>query len=222
MTCCAIPQKLPDKLTDLIREIEARAGRPISWKKNEEVGGEMHSNLLEGSPTIVYRSFTEEGAAHELLHLRLMLAGFPRLECAENLHITRQVMIMLEGVFHHSVIFPQLKEWGYDPCVAETRGIGSQLDKFKEEDFERASRERELKALYSIVYVRGLIDSNDANLYERINKVFGDERLQASRHLGQNIIHLLDSHDLNNHAEARSALQHAIEILDLNDQIDVL
>lgn len=222
MTRCAIPQKLSDKLNDLVREIEARAGRPISWKKNEELDGEMYSNLVEGNPTIVYRSFTDEGVAHELLHLRLILTGFPRLECPENLHITRQVMIMLEGVFHHSVIFPQIKEWGYDPYVGETRGVRSQLEKFREEDFERASRERELKALYGMVYVRGLIDSNDTNLHEQINKLFGDDRLQASRHLGQKIIHLLHSHDVNNHAEARSALHHAIELLDLNDQIDVL
>lgn len=89
-----IPFQLPDRLVSLVTEIEARAGRPIRWKEDKNLFGAMYSNVWKGQATIVYRDFTEEGTAHELLHLRLTYSGFPTLSCDEHLHITKQVMDM--------------------------------------------------------------------------------------------------------------------------------
>jgi hypothetical protein len=216
-----IPCKLSAKLENLVRELESKAGRPICWKHVENLGGAMHSDVLEGCPIIEYRAFTEEGAAHELLHLHLAYDGFPRLLCEENMNRARRTMVMLQDTTHHLVLFPKLKEWGYDPCAEETKGIERQLEQFREEDFARISSEPDLRALYSMVYVRAWIESEDPKLQARVERIFADGPLQECRTLGKTIIKILRARNLSNNQEAYMTLSEAVQVLGQSDYIEV-
>jgi hypothetical protein len=118
MNQSSAPRKLPDKLRILVNEIEAKAGCAICWEQDENLEAECKSNLEKGQPIIKYRKFTEHGSAHELLHLKLGLSGFPMCYYLGNLNWEFSAMSMLENVVHHLVIFPQLRQLGYDACYA--------------------------------------------------------------------------------------------------------
>lgn len=216
-----IPFQLPDRLVSLVTEIEARAGRPIRWKEDKNLFGAMYSNVWKGQATIVYRDFTEEGAAHELLHLRLTYSGFPTLSCDGHLHITKQVMDMLLGAAQHIVIFPQLKEWGYNPHEAESRGIRKQLAQLEKEDLDRVSSEPDIRALFSMIYVRVFLECEDAKTQSEAERIFDDPRLQPCRALAKSVIAIFRAWDLRDNLEAHSALNEAIKVLGQSDHIEI-
>ncbi len=215
------PLQLPDRLEIIVREIEAKAGRPICWKLDENLPGAMYNNVWKAQPTIVYRDFTEEGAAHELLHLRLTYSGFPTLLCDGNLPLAMQVMETLLGAAQHIVIFPQLKEWGYRPYEVQSRGIRKQLAQLKEEDFDRVSSEPEVRALFSMIYVRAFLESEDAEVQAEAERIFGEPRLEACRALSKSVIEILRGRNLRNNLDAYSALTEAIRVLGQSDHIEV-
>ncbi len=219
MNQSSAPKKLPDKLMVLVNEIEAKAGHPICWKQDKNMGGEMSADVVEGYPTISYRNFTESDAAHELLHLKLTLSGFPRLRCAANMNLTIQAMIMLQGVVQHTVIFPQLRELGYD--ADESGGIRRQLGGLREENINRIVNEPDLRTLYSMLYVRAKIESKDPDLMAELQSLFTDERLQGCRTLGEKVIKILRMRDLKNHQEAYAALTEAIAVLGRSDIVTI-
>ncbi len=217
MNQSSAPKKLPDKLIVLVDEIEAKAGRPICWKQDEGLPAEMGANLVGGNPTISYRNFSESGAAHELLHLKLALSGFPRLICPEIMDPTMQAMIMLEGVVQHSVIFPKLRQLGYDDD--ERRAIRKQLNLVQLEGLDRIANEPDLRAMFSMLYVRTLTDCEDLSLHAKLQRLFSDERLQICRVLGEKVIEVIRSRDLSKNQEAHAVLEEAIAVLELSDTI---
>jgi len=219
MNQSSAPRKLPDKLRILVNEIEAKAGCAICWEQDENLEGECWSNVEKGQPIIKYRKFTEHGAAHELLHLKLGLSGIPKCYYLGNLNLEFSAMSMLENVVHHLVIFPQLRQLGYD---ADERGsIRKQLNQVRQKKFDRIADEPDLKAMFSMFYARAQMDTKDLDLQAKVQRVFADERLQLCRALGEKVIEVIRSRDLSKNQEAYAVLEEAIGVLGLSDTITI-
>jgi len=219
MNQSSLLDKLPDKLKNLVNEIEAKAGCKIRWEQDKDLAGKMWSNVEGVVPIVKFREFTESGVAHELLHLKLMLSGFPQFICFDDDPRIELTVQMLIGAIQHPVIFPQLRQLGYKDD--ESEAIQKQLIHFRRDDFDSLANDPVLKAKASMFYVRSLIDTKDLDLQTKIQGVFTDNRLQVCRTLGEKVIKIIRSRDLSKTQETFHVLEEVIAVLELSDTLTV-
>jgi hypothetical protein len=212
MTCPA----LPSRLEDLEREVNGLFGQHVTWKQDLSIGGAMICSVERGAPRIKYREFTEEGAAHELLHLRLLGASYPEVKCYENQRHARGAATMLSNCLQHSQIFPILEDWGYQPRLTESQGLKRQLTTLPTSDLARLLAEFGFEALLAMLHVRALLDCSSSELSADLKSICPPDTWERVERVSTRVLQSIDSTPTAMPAQAELILKTCLDHLGIS------
>jgi hypothetical protein len=213
---------LPPAVLDLWRDVELRSGNNIVWRVVTQCAGCMSTHLDGDIPVIECKEYTESGLAEELMHLLMRLDGSPDLWVPPSGPL-KDALEMLGGLREHILIFPKLRQMGYDPSAEEA--VEKQLRDLVEThqpEFSRIDQEPCLRAMYAMLYARSLIEICPGALRDECDVVFEKyPELRVCKRLGQRTAETLlkagSSPD-----DAEQALQDCLDTLGIEEDTDVV
>jgi hypothetical protein len=115
---------------------------------------------------------------------------------------------MLNGSFHHAIIFPQLSAMGFNPKETENPGVANFLTKLKANTEPMDSF---LDPLAAIVYSRAKLESTLSD----VDQEFVATHLVSAKQLGTRLVQIVQDHALENQQSFSQGLQKANELLQL-------
>lgn len=209
-----------DPEVDAIRaEVEQLTGEAIEWRTDPDPKSRMRSTLRNGLyPQIWYRDFSQEGALEELLHIRLRLKGCPSLACHPNAKLTTQTRQLLENVVHHQIIYPEIRQMGYEP--SEDSGIAEMLEGLIATDLSRIAKEPPLQALFAAAYVRSRLDTDSKDIHRQYDAFFSDYRLGDAVALGNQACEIILNRRSDESGAIRDVYERCIDALGI--EVDIV
>jgi hypothetical protein len=207
---------LPRLIEDLETEIMGLFGHDVLWEHDPSLGGAMSSSVVDLTPCVRYRDFTEAGAAHELLHLRLLGSGFPQIRCYENQRHAWGAATMLSDCLQHAQIFPVLEAWGFRPRETETEGVAKQLTTLRTADLPRLSAEFGFVPLLAMLHVRAVVDCGSPDLAADLKSVCPGDLWQRMEQLSSWVLSVLNGVGHPNPDQARVVLEACLDHLGIS------
>jgi len=206
--------KLPDTIRKVYDWIETTTGKKFTFVKDLKLPGKMSCSLKNG-PTIIYRDYSDGGAAEEILHLELEILGVAHLEWNEGNVQTGEAANMLGNLLHHKIIFPLLEKEAFQPKTDQNNGIGKQLEKIDSMVALNLDENKGLKASCAMVYARAFFESDSDEIRTRADKVFAKSFLNESKIMGKNVLKFVIEHSGSKDVvEANETLAKCISALD--------
>jgi len=175
--------ELPEKVMRILRELEAAAGAKVEWRKVDKLSGKMSKDWEDDGPIVLFREYSHEGAAHELLHLLLDVEGFPGISRC-NRWSANAAGTVVHNLLQHLMIFPRLRELGFDPDTRECTANESLLGNIQDQSAGRFEVEspHHIKAMYASILMRARQHCG-VGAVDRINKqmcgIQGIEKIQT-------------------------------------------
>lgn len=179
------------------------------------------------NPIVRFRektSVNEVGCVHELLHLKLLKLGFPnvrRLNLQENNSWRDGIVIMLNGIFEHTLIFPELLKMGYSPFDEEERGTTKQLGRLSSRDFPRQDSTPSPRNISALVYARSYLECQSQAVRSLCDSVFSDSSFAETKNLGLNIVETVRKYAKNDVAQFTFGLNECLRILNETEFIQI-
>lgn len=213
------PVNLPPEVAAIEKQIEQRTGLAVFWRSRMRLDGAMCARWICGRPVVLYKEYSNEGAAEELLHLRLDCDGYRHLRPLDHNGHTHQALTMLMGIAQHRMIFPRLRAHGSNPDDGECEAVCCQIEKIIGGGFDasRLAAEPKLEALLSVVYARALAHCQRGRSKNLANSAFSGDSYSNVRSRGQAIAGILDLTADTSPEEYERALERCLKLIGLRD-----
>jgi hypothetical protein len=217
-----VPIRFSEKALAVLEEIESLYGSEVYWQEYPGLDGAMCAVVKSPLPLVRYRSLadvTEEGCVHELFHLKLRKRGFPCVEKVdpdENNDWRDQTVAMLNNLFQHAVVFPELVRLGYLPFQAEEIGTRSQVEKLQSVNFPSPTTSNSLRSLLALLYARSHLDCGSPEIRELSRSVFEQNVFSDAKAKGLAVIEIVRQYGKDDIPMFREGLLNAITLLEEN------
>jgi len=198
-------------LMRVLHDVEALAKEEMYAMQRSDLFGNCVFDPL--TPTVIrYRSIlTEECCIHELLHAKLWHSGFGFLRLRNPYdpnESLRHIASMLNGTFHHAIIFPKLLDLGIDPKENESRGVRSFLAKLITTSEPQDSF---FNPLVAVVYSRAKLETT----LSQIDEEFASEHLRPGKQLGIQLVAIVDKYAIDDQRSFNEGLRKAMVLLQM-------
>ena len=203
------------RLQRVLTEVESISKKPMLAVHNRAAFAPcIYDPRLENQ--IQYRAtITEECCIHELMHAKLWFSGFPYLELIPqgSTRILNHIAIMLNGIFHHQIIFATLETLGFDTKQSEENGTRNFIRLLNEAQPSKV-REKHFLALASIVFARARLHT----LIFDIEALFDASHLKLAKPHGEQLSEIVQRHAVEDINLFTEGLRQSLLLLQLSDQ----
>jgi len=219
MNTNSLPITLSQAATKILKEVELLYKSEVWWQETPGLEGDMCALRNTPMPTVRYKNtsvLNEGGIVHELLHLKLRRLGYPNVQKAdpqENNNWRDQTVAMLNNLFEHALIFPELERLGYFPFEAEENGTRAQLTRILSSDFPSPDSNPSLTSLSALLYARAYLDCRSQAVRALCESIFSQPSFASSKFLGQKVIEAVHNDANNDVSQFRSGLNECVRIL---------
>lgn len=116
------------------------------------------------------------------MHLKYYLSIPYLIYKGSNIGV-RDIVELLNNLFHHQLFYSQLEDWGYNPRIAECGAVNKLLHVLKNVDLDRVDKEPILKAKFAIVYTRFSTFCTSENNTNSFNDFYCEPRLVEAKEI---------------------------------------
>ena len=207
----------------ILKEVESLYGKEVRWQERSDLA-DCDMRVLRNTPfpIVQYKNISvvdENGCVHELLHLKLAKRGFPgvqKVDRKDNIKERDMIIGILNNLFEHSVIFPELVQLGYSPFEAEEKGTNAQLTEASAPNFLTSDSNPLLRSYCALLYARAFLDCRSQKVRDYCDSIFAQQSFRDSKALGLRVIEIVQHCAVNDVTRFRSGLIECIRVLQEN------
>ena len=216
-----------DESLRLLQEVETLYGSNVELQLDPNSKGSLYIKPVLQFPTIFYRGESEltiAACVHELLHLRLIRYGCPfayPTNPNEANDWLRGMVDMLNNLFQHVIIFPELIRRGFSPYESEEVGLQNQLEALSRSDFSVSNESPIgllnllscLKANMALIYSRAILECQSEALRVRYYALYSQPSFIECRYLGEKVANIVRQFAISDFSVCRVGLLEATDVL---------
>jgi len=137
---------------------------------------------------------------HEMLHLELLLNGYPLIQVLDTDPNGKQLVAHLESLLQHRIIMPiEEKEFGYDPYSSELKVAESTYSRLKgQKNFGSADDclWRLVYCSWGAAYARALLFCSDTEQLNSLNSLFRADAFSDSAKIADELVKMANKDKL--------------------------
>jgi len=217
-----LPINLSATAQKILKDVEVLYGHDVWFEEDPDLPGTMMVKLSLPFPTIYIKEIstvTEEGIVHELLHLKLLKLDYPYLMPKKP--DSEVVATLINDLFTHAIIFPQLLELGYNPFKDEEPRVEKNLTKLAEESSSLNCKELVGRALLASLYARAQMDCRSQEIIKLCEEIFFREELEVCKETGIRLIEIVRQCATSKINMFRKGLERTVALLELNHSLEI-
>lgn len=216
------PDNLPPKVQELKSMVEKITGETVRWRESKELEGDMGAKLAR-IPLVEYKNYSHSGAAHELLHLKLDLLGFPGIRQKSYNGRAGVALTMLHNLLQHRMFFPQLKEMGFDEHAGECKAVKRMFAKLHREDIDVSNIPNEpfLKALFAMLYARTKEHCDKVIFHGLVDEVYAQKYMDLAQAMGEAVLDNIKVTRESTPEHYREVLERCLDVLGIRDHVEL-
>jgi hypothetical protein len=222
------PIPLSEKASIILDEVESLYGKEVRWQERSDLeGGDMRVLRHTSFPIVQYKNISvvnENGCVHELLHLKLGKLGFPGLKRVDRKDNDRErdvLIVLLNDLFEHALIFPELVQMGYNTFEAEDKGTNTQLTQILKPNFLSSDCSTLLRNYCASLYARVHLECRSQEVIDKCDSIFAQEEFHDSKALGLRVIEIVRQYAINDVSLFRAGLMKCIFALQESEFIQL-